>query len=197
MFQRNKSRASVSGSVEESSEEAVDGKGRPTPSRREAETARKQRMKQPLTRKQANKINRRRRGDERAKAREAMQTGDERYLPARDRGPVRRLCRDLVDSRYNVAEFLLPILIVILVLSIVNAPWAVTAVYVVWMVTILAAALDAVVLVRKVRKELKSRFPDTSTRGATAYTVLRSTQLRRFRLPKPQIGRGEALPARY
>jgi len=29
------------------------------------------------------------------------------------------------------------------------------------------------------------------------YVLLRSTQLRRFRLPKPQIARGAPLPERY
>ena len=35
-----------------------------------------------------------------AKQREALANGDERYLPARDKGPVRRFVRDYVDSRF-------------------------------------------------------------------------------------------------
>ena len=50
---------------------------------------------------------------------------------------------------------------------------------------------------RGLRKELKARFSADETRGATCVRVLRSTQLRRFRLPKPQIKRGEPLPDRY
>ena len=46
-----------------------------------------------------------------------MRTGDERYLPARDKGPVKRFIRDYVDARLSIAEFLLPLLIVIMVLQ--------------------------------------------------------------------------------
>lgn len=42
-----------------------------------------------------------------ARQREAMASGDERYLPVRDKGPVRRFARDYVDSRWCVAEFFL------------------------------------------------------------------------------------------
>ena len=55
-----------------------------------------------------------------ARQREAMASGDERYLPARDKGPVRRFARDYVDSRFRVAEFFLPLAVVILVLSMVR-----------------------------------------------------------------------------
>lgn len=194
MFQRNKPEESSHASAEDAD---GSGKGRPTPKRKEAESARKKRRTQPLSRKEANKANRKRREEQRAKTREAMQSGDDRYLPARDQGPVRRLCRDVVDSRYNVAEFLLPILVVILVLSVVQQPWTVTVVYAVWIVTIVAAAVDIMLLVRKLRAELKERFPHTNTRGSTMYAVLRSTQLRRFRLPKAQIDRGAPLKNRY
>ena len=44
-----------------------------------------------------------------------MKTGDERYLPARDKGPVRRFVRDWIDARLCVAEMLLPLLIIIMV----------------------------------------------------------------------------------
>ena len=32
-----------------------------------------------------------------------MMAGDERYLPARDKGPARAFTRDFVDSRFTVA----------------------------------------------------------------------------------------------
>lgn len=168
------------------------GKGRATPKRSEAEAARKARAKPPRTRKEASKVMRQKRYEERMKTREAMETGDDRYLPARDRGKVRKFCRDFVDARRNVAEYLLPLLFVILMLSFLQTQWAVFALFVVWVVTILGTLLDTVYLIFRVRRELRTRFPDQSTRGALPYAVLRSSQLRRFRMPKPQVKRGQS-----
>ena len=46
--------------------------------------------------------------------RAAMRTGDDRYLPERDRGPVKRFIRDYVDSRFQFIQILLPVLVVAL-----------------------------------------------------------------------------------
>ena len=45
---------------------------------------------------------------------QALREGDERHLPPRDRGPVRKYVRDIVDSRRSVAEYFLPLALVIL-----------------------------------------------------------------------------------
>lgn len=177
---------------EPSSDTSPAGKGRATPKRSEAEAARKARAKPPRTRKEASKVMRQKRYEERIKTREAMETGDDRYLPARDRGKVRKFCRDFVDARRNVAEYLLPLLFVILLLSFLQTQWAVMALFGLWVVTILGTLLDTVYLIMRVRRELKTRFPDQSTRGALPYAVLRSSQLRRFRMPKPQVKRGQS-----
>lgn len=191
MFRR--SRPAESTDDVEAADAATTGKGRATPKRSEAEAARKARAKPPRTRKEAAKVMRQKRYEERMKAREAMETGDDRYLPARDRGKVRRFCRDYVDARYNVAEFLLPLLVVILLLSLLKTEWAAVALFGLWIVTILGTALDSVYLIFRVRRELKRRFPDERTRGALPYAVLRSSQLRRFRMPKPQVQRGATI----
>ena len=74
----------------------------------------------PTDRKEAAKRQRDARRADMARQREALASGDERYLPARDKGPVRRFARDYVDSRFCVAEFFLPLAVVILVLSMVQ-----------------------------------------------------------------------------
>lgn len=174
------------------------GKGRATPSRKEAEAARKKQMKTPVSRKEQVKKQREQRDADRAKTREAMRTGtDDRYLPARERGPVRRFTRDYVDRRFNLAEFLLPILILILAFTFVQRPWAQSAVVLLWTGTILCSIVDEVILVRGLRKELAKRFQADEVRGAVPYAVLRTTQLRRFRMPKPQVKRREKLKERY
>lgn len=172
----------------------VSGKGKATPKRREAEAARKQRLTAPKTRREASRQLRQRRYEDRAKVQAALRSGDDRYLPARDTGPVRRCVRDLVDSRFNVGEFLLPLLLVILVLNVAGQ---VVLVSYLWVATILATTIDTTYLWWRIKKELRTRFPDESPKGAVLYGILRSSQLRRLRLPKPQVKRGETLPTRY
>ncbi len=174
-------------------DETEAGKGRRTPTRKEAEAARKKQMKVPVTRKDQAKRERAAREELRLKQREALKTGDEKYLPLRERGPVRKFCRDYVDRRWNVGEFLLPLLVIILI-AIYVAPVLTS---VLWALTLATFAIDEFFLVRGLKKELKKRFQREETRGATSYTFFRSTQLRRFRLPKPQVKRGEPLADRY
>ena len=198
MFRRRSSTDSTDETPEQrltriEAEAAVErGKGRPTPSRKEAEAARKARLKPTGDRKALARRKRQQRTEQREKMRQAMVTGDQKNLPARDRGPVRAFCRDLVDSRYNVAEYLLPLLVLILVLSMI--PSLVGVQFVLWMVTIVATTADTIWLWVRTRRELRTRFPSGETRGATAYTLLRSSQLRRLRLPKPRVARGQPLP---
>ncbi len=174
--------------------ERAAGKGRPTPTRREAEEARKQRLTPPRTRKEAAAAQRRKRAETMAARREAMRSGDDRFLPARDQGPVRRFARDYVDARWNAAEFLLPVLIIILVLSMIPAT-AVLATMI-WLLAIIAPILDSVVLIGRLRAALAKAFPGESTRGAVSYAVLRSAQLRRWRMPPAQVARGEEVHVR-
>ncbi len=194
MFGRRSKTDEISADQTSADGTPVSGKGRPTPSRRQAEAERKRRMTPPRTRKEANRVMRQRRTEQRIKAQAALRSGDERYLPARDQGRVRRFARDFVDARFNVAEFLLPLLIVILVLGVVGNPGLQGTL---WIMTILATAIDTIYLVYRVKREIRRRFPDDVTKGAVLYAVLRSSQLRRLRLPKPQVERGATLPERY
>jgi hypothetical protein len=191
--------AAVPGAGSEPAADALGAgvKGRPTPKRKEAEAARKQRLTPPRDRKEAAKRMKQKRYEERMRVQSALKTGDESNLPRRDRGPVRRFCRDLADSRRSVAEYLLPLLMVVLALSFVATPAAAYAQLVVWLGTIIGTVVDTVYLVVKVRRELARRFPRENIRGAVGYTILRSSQLRRFRLPKPRVERGATLPERY
>jgi len=175
------------------------GKGRPTPKRSEAERQRKKRMSPPRNRKEANAIQRERMRVEREKRMKAMQSGDDRYLPARDQGPVRRFTRDFVDARRNFGELLLPLLVLILVLSFLGSSqaWAQQATATIWTLTIVLTALDTVLLTWRLGRELRVRFPDTSTKGAKVYGMMRSSQLRPLRMPKPQVKPGQSLPDRY
>ncbi|MFF3321937.1 DUF3043 domain-containing protein [Streptomyces sp. NPDC002889] len=166
-------------------------KGRPTPKRSEAQTQRRRASSAPADRKEANKRQREARRADLAKQREALAGGDERYLPARDKGPVRRFVRDFIDSRFCVAEFFLPLAVMILVLSMVRVAQLQNIALLLWLGVIVLIVVDSIGLTIRLKKQLKERFPNEPTRGAVAYGLMRSLQMRRLRLPKPQVKRGE------
>jgi len=125
---------------------------------------------------------------------QAMQTGDERYLPAKDRGPVRRYVRDHVDARWNLGEFFLPVAMIFVLLTLLfgNNVGAATVVILALYAIVLITIIDAFVMWRRLRPKLAAKFgADAQQRGLAMYAVLRVFQLRRARLPKPQVKRGQ------
>ncbi|MFD7940957.1 DUF3043 domain-containing protein [Streptomyces sp. NPDC048253] len=165
-------------------------KGRPTPKRNEAQSQRRSVANTSTSRKDAAKRQRSERRAQLDRQRQALAGGDERYLPVRDKGPVRKFAREFIDSRFNVAEFFLPMAVVILVLSMVRVGSLQTIALLLWLVVIVLIVLDSFVTSFRLRKQLAERFPDQNRRGAVAYALMRSLQMRRLRLPKPQIKRG-------
>ncbi|MGW6568373.1 DUF3043 domain-containing protein [Streptomyces sp. NPDC054975] len=166
-------------------------KGRPTPKRSEAQTQRRRAATVPTDRKEAAKRQREARRSDLARQREALASGDERYLPARDKGPVRRFVRDFVDSRFAIAEFFLPMAVVILVLSMVRVPVLQNVSLLLWLGVIVMIVIDSIGIWLRLKKQLNERFPNEPKRGAVAYGLMRTLQMRRLRLPKPQVKRGE------
>jgi hypothetical protein len=175
----------------------VGGKGAPTPKRREAEAAAKAKAKVPRTRKELSAARRSARASSSARMREAMKTGEERYLPARDQGVVRRFIRDFVDSRLSFLDLLLPIMLVSLALG-----WSgdvrlrAFSNYLV-VSTLILVVVEVVRLRFRLRRELGRRFPDESTKGTTYYAAMRSLQLKPLRMPRAQVKIGQQLPDHY
>ncbi|MGP4002068.1 DUF3043 domain-containing protein [Streptomyces sp. 8N706] len=166
-------------------------KGRPTPKRSVAQSQRRSMASTPTNRKDAAKRQREARRADLAKQREALASGDERYLPARDKGPIRRFARDFIDSRFSVAEFFLPLAVLILVLSMLPSPQVKNLSLLLWLVVIVLIVIDSIGVAIRLKKQLRSRFPNENLRGAVPYALMRSLQMRRLRLPKPQVKRGE------
>lgn len=168
-------------------------KGRPTPKRSEA-APRRQPMAAPGNRKQAYRQTRERRQLERTRRVDGLRRGDERYLPAKDRGPVRALARDYVDSRRMLSEYYLYVVGVLMVLLVLSSALrlaaAQAAAYPLVLATILTVGLEGFVTGRRVRKIAAQRFPGEPTRGLAFYSFVRSAQIRKFRLPKPRVERG-------
>lgn len=177
------------------------GKGRPTPKRKEAEAARRRPLV-PDTRGDA-KARKAALREQRRREQEAMINGDERYLPSRDKGPVRRMARDVVDARRNFGDYfiwcafgLLAVMFLIPALMPLVGAEAAGALLVgmngLTMVIMVVAVLDGWRLARLLRHELEGRFgAEKVSRATVRYGVLRAYQMRRMRMPKPQVERGQ------
>ena len=160
-------------------------KGRPTPSRKAAESKRKVSTLAPVIGKEAKKREKDLARERRIAAREAYMRGDESALPLRDRGQVRRYVRDAVDARRSIGEFFMPIIFVVLIFSVVpNMTVNVLAIVLMYTV-LLFAVVDGFFLSRRLKKQITQKFPDANTKGLGMYGWLRSTQMRRLRAPKP------------
>lgn len=163
------------------------GKGHPTRKRSEAERGRRKSVMAPRDRKEAYREVRRRNKADRGKQMEALKAGDERALPSRDRGPVRKYVRDLVDSRRSVAEFFLPLALVILALTMFGTAQLKLFGGTLWLVLVVLLVIDSVVLAYRLRRGLQRTMSGEPHRGAMAYGLMRSMQIRRFRLPPPRM----------
>jgi hypothetical protein len=188
---RTSSQETPAGATSSESTGSNGGKGRPTPTRAQAQAARKQRTAPPRNRKEAAARQKQAATASRDKMREALKTGDERYLPARDQGPVKRYVRDYVDAHRTIGEFLLPTFFVIFLLVYVHASWAATLGSTAWLVIIAALAIDSVRILRGLKAGLRSKFGNDTTQGVTMYALMRAWQMRRLRLPKPQVSPGD------
>jgi Protein of unknown function (DUF3043) len=173
-------------------------KGRPTPKRSVAEAKRRQ----PIAGSSRASSGPRtpRTPEDKAKARanrvgryEAMRRGEAWALNPRDRGPVRALARDYVDSKRRVSEYYMYILVVLLAAVFVRSPAAQAIISPVVLLLILVIVIDATLIRRSLNRLVAERLPGESTRGLTAYAVMRALQIRRFRVPKPRVGPGDKI----
>lgn len=120
-----------------------------------------------------------------------MANGEERYLPAKDRGEQRRFIRNTIDARWNVGEVMMPVLILFLLVGFIAAQTAAASysLLFVW-AFVLLFVLDCAVLWFMLRRKLTAAGQDFQ-RGNFLYILTRAWQLRFLRLPKPQVKRGQ------
>jgi hypothetical protein len=147
----------------------------------------------PSNRREAYRQVKARQRAERAEASAGMRAGDERYLLARDRGPERRLVRDIVDSRRTVGTWFFAGAIIVLIGSSTRMPVQVqVASNVLWGLLAVSVIADSYLISRKVRKLVRERFPKTNQRlgSLSLYGIMRGLTFRRMRVPKPQVELG-------
>ncbi len=164
------------------------GKGYATPTRKQAEAARKERAKAAFDTKSARKLDRQKRMAKQEKIRAGMRAGDERYLPARDQGPVKKFVRNWVDARLSFAEVLLPLLLIVMFFIYSDNRQMVELGNRLWTTTILLTVIDTVWMVFRLKRAVRAEFPEVeSTRGVNSYAMLRVLQPRFMRMPKAAV----------
>lgn len=167
------------------------GKGRPTPKRSEAEKRRRP-VSAPGDRKAANRQYRERQRQDRARRQQGMQRGEQWAMPARDRGGVRALVRDYVDSRRRLSEFYMYGLLVLLVFLFIRNPLVQSIVPVLVTVAVLIMLVEGIYIGRQARTLAEKRLPGESTQGVRLYAAMRALQIRQLRMPKPRIKPGDS-----
>ena len=192
MFGRG-SRASTPVAPVVESAETLAGKGRATPKRSQAQAARRQPLV-PDDRKAAARKARDERRAGQARTMEAYSSEDQRFLPLRDRGPVKRYVRDLVDRRRSVGQYFLPVAFAVLFLAVVPNQTAVLVSAVAMYTMLGVLVLDCFWLSRQVKKAVAERFGEDAAqeRGLSWYAIMRATQMRRMRRPVAKVKHGEA-----
>jgi len=167
------------------------GKGRPTPKRKESESARKLGISVPKDPKAARRAAKDRDREARSKSRAGLMAGDPAFFPRRDAGPVKVQVRDYIDRRRTVGEFFVPFAFLVLLLGLLKNPSVQKVVVLIWTSVLLLVVLDTILIGILLGRYLRKEFPEKSDRkGAVSYGVLRALQLRRFRIPPPRIKAG-------
>ncbi|HJQ41800.1 MAG TPA: DUF3043 domain-containing protein [Jatrophihabitantaceae bacterium] len=179
------------------------GKGRPTPKRRDTTgprgpvTAPKTRKEAYARQKQQQKELRTARSTARrtgtpmtaAQRRDALRAGDPSVLPRRDQGPTRKLARDFVDSHRLFSNYLL------LLFPIMIVSYAIPMLQILILLTFVALMLEWNFIGRRIRKLAMERFgeADGGNMSIGFYAGSRAYLPRRWRLPAPQVSRGDAI----
>lgn len=154
----------------------------PTPTRKQAEAARRNRIQPVLTAKQAK-----------AQERQARYRARDAEMAKTNSLPYNTMIRDWVDHRWNIAEFALPILILMFVATLLMST-RFPALYSVFPIVIWGffglLVLDTVLMWFGCRTQLKNHFPHEPLKGKFSYAMSRSMMMRRSRNPVPRVKRG-------
>jgi hypothetical protein len=176
---------------------AVPGaKGRPTPKRRDSvRRPAGPALKAPQTRREAIAWQKQARRNallsadpsmDKTQYRAALRAGDDRVLTSRDRGPVKALARDYVDSRRMLANYLFALLPLVILSTAVPALSILSASSLVLLILITIEGAVTGKRIRRLALEREGSVPNGA--GALGwYAVSRASMPRRWRLPAPRV----------
>jgi Protein of unknown function (DUF3043) len=165
-----------------------------TPKRGSTQPRRAAGASRPANRREASAQSRAERIKRRREDREAMMRGEEYALLPRDRGPEKRLVRDIVDSRRNVGTYFFATVFIIMLLTFVSVQAALYC-NLVFALLLLLVVIDSVLLSRRVRRLVSERLPKSTPRWGSlyAYGAMRALTFRGMRVPKPQHKPGDPI----
>ncbi|MQA61189.1 MAG: DUF3043 domain-containing protein [Actinophytocola sp.] len=181
-------------------------KGRPTPSRREAEGRRRgpvapppkttrEAIKRSRELRKSNPVSKDERRAMAKERRERMMAGDDRYLLPRDRGPIKAFVRDCVDARHNLLGLFMPLAIVVFASLLVPLAAVQQWATLLTMAMLLVMVVEAVLNGRRIAQLARKTFPDEAdkikARSIGWYAFIRASQIRRLRVPKPRVKAGD------
>jgi hypothetical protein len=179
--------------------EAATSKGRPTPKRRDSQ-GRRGPVSAPRTRKEAYARQKQLAKQQKtarstakprsaAEQRAALKRGDPSVLPRRDQGKTRKLARDYVDSHRMMSNYLLVLFpLMIAGIALPQLQLVVLAVFV-------ALLVEWYFVGRRIRAMSMKRFGEAQGGNMSIgfYAGSRAYLPRRWRLPAPQVERGDPI----
>jgi hypothetical protein len=200
LFRRKSADVATPDPVEEVVPDAVSRPKSYTPSKKElglatpkrASTSRKVNGAAPENRREAAKQMRERQREEREERTQGMRNGDERYMLVRDRGPERKLVRDIVDSRRTVGTWFFGGALIVLIGTTIRITAIQFASNILWALLAVGVVIDSILIARKVKRLVRERFPKTDQKigSLQIYGVMRALTFRRMRVPKPAVDLG-------
>ncbi|MEV4512947.1 DUF3043 domain-containing protein [Dactylosporangium sp. NPDC049525] len=204
LFSRKSAEPAVAVTPEPAESEVASGKrqtlskrdlGKTTPKR----TVAGRRVAEPpaANRREAAKKMRERQRAERLEAREGMANGEERFLLPRDKGPERKLVRDIVDSRRTIGTFFFGTTFLVMLVGFNRNlnPSIYFAANALFGVMAVATAIDSFLISRTIKRLVKERFPASTEKLGRLYfyAIMRAISFRFIRNPKPQVKVGASI----
>lgn len=179
-----------------------DKKGRPTPKRRDAQPKKEvYRGTPPMTKAEARQRKKALAPQTKEEKRAATQArrqaarehqarylaGEEDYLPAKDKGPVRRFARNAIDKKLSISNYFIPIAFVCYFLMLVTHNNREASLYItlttitVVVILLLDAIIQAFIVVRQAKKQFPREKFGSGSLGVYAFS--RCISLPRLRKP--------------
>lgn len=155
-----------------------------TPTRKQAEAERMQRLHPSLDKKDQRRLDKNARYKSRIEGWDKVESSPERVL-----------LRDFVDVRWTVTEFMLPAMLVLMAATVATSAWPSLSFSVgigLWVLMALSFINTATMWI-SFKKLLAERVPGAGKRGLLMYMFNRSLMIRRFRRPGPRVKRGESI----
>jgi hypothetical protein len=178
---------------------SAEGKGRATPKRADARKARRTAGTTSASRSSASRGGaatdaRAQARADRARQRQALLTGDERNLPARDAGAHKRTARDVIDSRFTIGQvFIIIVAGEFLLAFFITNPSVELILNIAGLASLALISLDSYRHGKAARAAVAAKHGEHMTTGIASYAFMRAMLPRRFRRPPPKVARGGAL----